>query len=40
MDVPVALCFADGTRLPIVSRWDIQQGAAGVRAGAFRHRTA
>ena len=36
MDVPVALCFADGTRLPIVSRWDIQQGAAGVPGRRFQ----
>ena len=36
MDVPVALCFADGTRLPIVSWWDIQQGAAGVPGRRFQ----
>lgn len=36
MDTPVALCFADGTRLPIVSWWDIQQGAAGVPGRRFQ----
>ena len=36
MDVPVALCFADGTRLPILSWWDIQRGAAGVPGRRFQ----
>ena len=36
MDVPVALCFADGTRLPILSWWDIERGAAGVPGRRFQ----
>lgn len=36
MDVPVALCLQDGTRLPILSQWDIEQGAAGVPGRRFQ----
>ena len=36
MDTPVALCFADGTRLPVLSWWDIEQGTAGVPSTRFQ----
>ena len=36
MDTPVALCFADGTRLPALSWWDIEQGTAGVPSTRFQ----
>ena len=40
MDVPVALCFEDGTRLPVLSWWDIKQGAAGLQAADLSQVTA
>ena len=36
MDTPVALCFANGTRLPVLSWWDIEQGTAGVPSTRFQ----